>query len=444
MAKQAKSTGPKRSGASSGAQRRPRHGGGLYEKTRTRVDPTSGRTITVVYWEASWDVPTDRLQPGTGRKRITGSGATPSIALRNLERNKEAYLSGKSHGRETLKGIPKGSVPSVRQLYEVWIAEIRTGAVSDIVASKYAGFFTNHVLPHIGDRPINRLDKRTLSLLFADTLPKKRKVRNGTVVGPLLSTSSQLNIYRSLSKFLTYAEVHGYIEYNPLRAVPAPKVSVPKIDVDRYSLLADQLLDKLAADDDPDHCRWLMQFLGLRRAERLGLRWSDITDLASNNPTMIVRRQLARYADGGWYLKGTKTGRERTISIPEPWLSALRAHKLRQDELRQQPAWKPRKGFDDLVFLRADGSHYTLNADNLDWHAVLDRHGLPYWRGHINRHITASRLAATDPPTPLNVVFSILGHDSDAIGHYYSKVMKQQQVPAMTTYGETFMQRRKR
>ena len=96
------------------------------------------------------------------------------------------------------------------------------------------------------------------------------------------------------------------------------------------------------------------------------------------------------------------------------------------------------------MFLRADGSVYTLNADNLDWHAVLDRHGLPYWRGHINRHITASRLAATDPPTPLNVVYSVLGHDSSVLGQYYSKVMKQQQVPAMSTYGKTFMPRRKR
>lgn len=432
MAKQLKTSAP---------QRRPRYGGGLYEKTRSRVDPVSGRTVRVVYWEASWDVPVDRLPTGVKRKRITGSGATASVALRNLERNKEAFLSGKSRGREQVKGIPKGVVPTVAQLFEAWIADVRLGAVSDIVASKYAGFFTNHVLPHIGDRSIAKLDKRVLSLLFADTLPKKRKITDGKDGGPLLSSSAQLNIYRALSKFLKHAEMHGYIDHNPLRAVTAPKPSVPKIDVDHFSELADVLLDKLAADDDPDYCRWLLQFLGLRRAERLGLSWSDITDLDSQNPVMRVQHQLAYYADGGWYLKGTKTGKERTITIPEPWLSALRAHKVRQEEFRQQPGWKPRKGFEDLVFLRPNGSFYTLNADNLDWHAVLARYGLPYWRGHINRHITASRLAATVPPTPLNVVYSILGHDSEAIGHYYSKVMKKQQVPAMTSYGQTFMRR---
>jgi integrase len=313
------------------------------------------------------------------------------------------------------------------------------------VAGKYRGYFQNHVLPYLGDIKVNRIDKRRLALLFSETLPKKRDVRDGIDRGPLLSNSSQLNVYRALSKFLTYAEVHNYIDHNPLRSVAAPKVKRAKIDVDKYSALADTLLDRLVADDDPEYCRWLMQFLGLRRAERLGLRWSDITGLNGKNPMLTVRGQLARHDDGSWYLKATKTGKERKIALSEPWISALRQHKKNQDaHRRDKKNWKPRKGFEDLVFLRPNGSFYTLNADNLDWHRVLDRHGLPYWRGHINRHVTASRLAATDPPTPLNVVYSVLGHDSDAIGYYYSKVMERQQVPAMATYGATFTRRRKK
>ncbi len=62
-------------------QRRPRHGGGLYTKTRTRRDPRTGRTFKVTYWEASWDIPEDRRRAGFARKRITGSGPTQSVAL---------------------------------------------------------------------------------------------------------------------------------------------------------------------------------------------------------------------------------------------------------------------------------------------------------------------------------------------------------------------------
>ena len=425
--------------------RGPRNGGGLYTKTRTRRDPRTGRTYEVTYWEASWDIPEDRRQAGFARKRITGSGATQSIALRNLEHNKEAFLAGRGRGREQVKGIPKGVMPSVSSLFEAWIDEIEKGDVSDIVAGKYRGYFDNHVLPYIGDVKINRLDKRRLALLFSETLPKKRDVRDGIDKGQLLSNSSQLNVYRALSKFLTYAEVHNYIDHNPLRSITAPKVKRAKIDVDKFSELADTLLEHLVTADDPEYCRWLMQFLGLRRAERLGLRWGDISNLNGKSPVMTVRCQLARHEDGSWYLKATKTGKERKIALSEPWISALRQHKKNQDALRRaKNEWKPRKGFEDLVFLRANGSFYTLNADNLDWHRVLKRYALPYWRGHINRHVTASRLAATDPPTPLNVVYSVLGHDSDAIGYYYSKVMERQQIPAMASYGATFTRRRKK
>lgn len=425
--------------------RGPRNGGGLYKKTRTRVDPSTGRQVKVIYWQASWDVPEDKRPPGLARERITGTGATAPIALRNLERNKEARLTGQAKAREHLKGIPKGVMPTVAQLYEVWIDETSKGEVSDIVASKRAGYFTNHVLPHIGDMKVNKVDKRTLTFLMTQTLPKKRKTdSSGKDLGPLLQASSRLNIYRAISKFLSYAEVHNFISHNPMRSVTAPKVPKPKIDIDKFSALADQLLDKLEQDGNTDYCRWLMQFLGLRRAERVGLCWKDIKNLNSKNAHIVVCRQLARYASGGWHLKDTKTGKERTIPIPEPWLSALRDHKKRQTALKKQPGWKPTKGFEDLVFLRDDGSFYTLNGDNRDWHKVLELYGFEYWRGHINRHVTASRLAATDPPTPLNVVYSILGHDSEAIGFYYSKVMQRQQVPAMDTYGATFMRRRQR
>lgn len=418
--------------------------GGRYRKVRYRTDPETGRQVKVIYYEASWDIPPDRLPAGVRRKRITGSGPTLQMAMRNLEKNKEAFLAGKGRGREHVKGIPKGVMPTVAQLFEAWIEEVARGDVSAVVASKQAGYFENHVLPHIGDIKVNRLDKRKLTFLMTETLPKKRDIRDGADHGQLLKSSSRLNIYRALSKFLNYAEIHNFIDHNPMRSVTAPKVTKPKIDVNKYSALADTLIEKLAAANDPDYCRWLMQFLGLRRAERLGLCWSDIENLNGKNPRMVVRQQLARLASGGWELKQTKTGKERTIPIPEPWLSALRELKKAQAVTKKQPGWKPRKGFEDLVFLRADGSFYTLNADNRDWHKVLERYGFEYWRGHINRHVTASRLAATVPPTPLNVVYSILGHDSEAIGYYYSKVMERQQVPAMDAYGATFMQRRRR
>lgn len=421
-----------------GAQRRAHHDGGLYRKVRTRIDPSTGKTVTSTYWEASWEIPADQQVPGSRRTRITGSGPTQAVARRRLEENKVKFLGGQVRGRTPR--VRAGVIPTVDELFAEWDRENRAGAVSEMMAYKYRGFFVNHVLPHVGRLRITQLTTRTLTVLFGDTLPAKRKMRNGVEVGPLLSGSARTNIYRAVSKFLNYAVAHQHLDANPLRAVPAPKAAPPQVNVNKFTALVDELLDNLRAENHPDYCRWLMQYLGLRRAERLGLCWSDISGLATSTPVMTVSRQLARYSDGrGWYLKTTKTGKERVVIIPEPFLSALRDHKKAQDKLRTTSVWNPPRGFDDLVFARDTGALITLNGDNKDWHAILDRYGLPYWRGHINRHVTASRLAATDPPTPLNVVYSILGHDYEVIGQYYSKALMTQQVPAMAAYGQTFM-----
>jgi hypothetical protein len=426
------------------APRRVRGDGGLYRKTRRVTDPETGKTRTETYWQASWDVPTDLLGEGRARRRITGSGPTAQAARRNLERNKTEFLAGGRKSPDVVKGVPKGSTPTVAELYEAWADDLEKGKVRDTVVYHYRGFFRNHVLPHIGETRVDKLNRRMLNVLFHSTLPSKRRVVAGVDKGPLLSADARLNIYRTVSKFLGFAELHGFIEHHPLRGVPAPRVEKRTVDVDYWAAQADELLEKLVEADDKDYCRWVIQFLGLRRAERLGLLWADITDLDGTSPTLTVRRQLARHTDGsGWWLRPTKTGKERTIALAEPWLSALRAHRAAQDELRAKPEWKPRPGFEDLVFLRPDGSFYTLNSDNRDWRRTLERYGFEYWRGHINRHITASRLAATDPPTPLNVVYSILGHDSEVIGQWYSRVMARQQIPAMATYGATFRRRRK-
>ena len=89
---------------------------------------------------------------------------------------------------------------------------------------------------------------------------------------------------------------------------------------------------------------------------------------------MVIIQQLARFTDGsGWYIKTkTKTQRERTVWLPEPFLSALR--ELRDAETRRR---RPTGGhlrshpgdadMGDLVFLPTDGGLITLNRDNDEW-----------------------------------------------------------------------------
>ncbi len=374
----------------------------------------------------------DNLPPGKDRHRITGSGPTPAAARKRFQERWDAYHGGDPKVRRRKRGKP---TLTLQELFVEWDRYNRLGAVSDTMASKYEGYFRLHVLPHLGSRKLDAIDDKDLLLLFSDTLLNKRR-KDGS---HLLSTAATRNIYMALSGCLRYGVRNGYLDRSPLEAVKPPRKQTPSDDPEAMGVYARTLLRTLHDEKDPDYCRWLLQFMGLRRAERLGLTWSSIRGLDTDHASLVVCQQIARYTDGsGWYIKPkTKTQRDRIIWLDDPFLSALRDLRRLRDEEERSPDWKPQEQFADLVFLQPNGALITLNRDNDDWKALLKRMGLPYWRGHLNRHITATWLAEQQPPMPEGTVRSILGHESDAMAYYYARSTELQQAEPLRRYGET-------
>jgi integrase len=318
------------------------------------------------------------------------------------------------------------------------------------MARKYQGYFTNHILPELGAKKLSLLTRRNLLFHFNEFLPKKRNLKTGEV---LLQGAARRNIFMALSGCLSYGVIEDYIPRNILKSISPPKKKPPEDDIETFSAHARDLIHILREEDGVDYCRWLFQFLGLRRAERLGLSWKNISGLDTENAVMTIRQQLARTEkkegeakreDGkAWYVKGyTKTESVRRIVIPEPFLSALREQKKRQDRYKKlKKIWNPKEAFADLVFLQEDGSIYTLNRDNEEWKKLLSSHGFPEWRGHLNRHITATWLAEQSPAVPMGTVRSILGHASVAMTYYYAKTTQAQQSEPLRRYGSALMKK---
>jgi integrase len=422
-------------------RRRPRGSGGSYEKVARHTDPLTKKVIERTYWQVSRDVPQALRREGVNRSRITGSGRTQEEAKEHLEENWSRMLVGD----RTRRGhATSGPAMTVADLFTEWDQENRRGRVSDTIAAKYAGYFRNHVIPHIGTRNLARLNVRDLNALFYEVLPAKPKhPDNKKDTTPLLSGAARRNIYIAVAGCLSYATRNHYIDYSPLDGVRPPKRQKVTTPVATYAEMARGLLASLREEKDLDYCRWLVQFLGLRRSERLALTWSSVKDLDTNHPSLLVEKQIARHEDGsGWYLKpGTKTGQGREIFLPEMFARAIRQHKKNQDALKKSPDWKPQPAFADLLFLQPNGSLINPNRDNDEWRAVLDRFDLPHWRGHANRHITAIWLAEEQPPLDIRVVRSILGHESEAMTYYYSADISRSQVPAMKRYGASLDKR---
>jgi len=405
----------------------------------TRKD-RDGRSVEYTFWQASREVPAELLPEGVRRKRVTGNGATQAIAMQRLEKNFNHYISPAAQEKRSKRGSKR---ITVEELYGLWQRDNEMRNVSEVMRYKYAGYFKNHILPTFGNRYLDDLETDELARFFGNALLQKPKLdRDGVVVGKLLTTSATYNIYMAFHGALRYAVERDYLRHNPLSAVHTPDRRRRKDDVESASSDAMKLLAMLEREDSADYCRWLFQFLGLRRSERLGLAWSSVHDLYGKLPRIVVEQQLARHTERGegWYLNDrlkTKES-ERTIFVPmEPFVRVLRKHKELQDSLKSdKERWQPEEEFADLVFLQPNGLLITPNRDNNDWKKVLETHGFKPWRGHLNRHITATLFANMNPPMPMSIVRSILGHSTESMSWYYTAINVRMMANPMEAFGE--------
>jgi integrase len=455
--------------------------GGLYLKTKQVKNPQTGAMEEVSYWQASREVPPEKLPENAPRMRITGSGKTRQEALAKLQKNYNAYLEGipdkldRRSKRKTLDAY-----------FEEWYEGLQYKQLSERMRNKYKRNYRLHISEHLGDYPIRDITYKHLNAYFWNTLPqltytKKKRVGKELVEEHLLFTiSTRKNIYMTLSKILNEAVRERVIATNPLVGVAKPKPERDdNEDVFGSTENALALMVHLRESNHPDYCRFLLQLLGMRRGERLGLTWNNV-HLDVKQPYIFINQQLDRYETPdlelrsnkgksrkdfpqGWYIKPhTKTKNNRQILLTEPFLSALKSYKKvwdswnvewsikRPQQLKEHKAWVdsgkkgaepkvyPPIGFEQSLFLRKNGTVIRLPDDNDDWHKVLEESGYTYWRGHLNRHITATMLADLNPPPSELVVKNILGHESTSMTYYYARLRANAQAPAMNQYNKQF------
>jgi integrase len=379
----------------------------------------------------------DLDNPGK-RKRITGTAKSPDEAMARLQKSLERYYkqTGLKDAGIVLNSRRRDS-ERLSDYFEEWYSELRPERVSLTLRLKYKQHFYNHILPHIGQIYLSELTYQDLQRLFYETLPAKRKVKGGEVLDePLLGTNAILNVYRTLSVALRVAVKKGKIPRNPLSLVDTPEYQPPKENIPQMVHIVEHIFQKMNEAEDPLFDHFLLALLGLRRGERLGLTFSALT-LTGNTPKITIQSQLTRITGQGLFLKpATKSGKDRTVALQEPWLSSLK--RLKEDRKRQEklPGFKPEKQFKDLVFLKDDGKPFDLNEDNELWKKVNQIYNSkrPPLRGHSVRHVAATKMA--DAGVTRDVAMAILGHESESISFYYGRLTARGQVSQVEVFGQ--------
>ena len=396
--------------------------GGLYIIRRQAWNEFKQAYEEVDFYQASKELK-DPQNPDK-RKRVTGTGRSPQEAQARLNKSLERFYKkrGLAEAGIVIKSRPRGS-QSLTEHFEEWFSELRPDRVSQTLRLKYKQHFYNHILPVLGKKKLPDLGYQELQAFFYDVLPAKKKIKGGQELDePLLGTNAILNVYRTLNVCLSIAVKKGKIPRNPLSLVDTPKYQPPKENVPQMVHIVEHIFQKMNESEDPLFDHFILALLGLRRGERLGLQFSSLT-LTGPNPKITIRSQLTRVSGQGLFIKpATKSGKDRTVTLQEPWLSSLTRMKEKRKQQLKLDSFKPKPEFADLVFLRDDGKPYDLNEDNELWKQVNAKYNAkrPPVRGHGIRHVAATKMA--DAGVERDVAMAILGHESESISFYYGRM----------------------
>lgn len=376
---------------------------------------------------AGWEMWVTATVDGKRRRRHLRA-RTRAAVLREADETRAGWRSGElADGGEVLLGA----------WLESWVKE-RT--VAGVRPSTLSGYRTDrkHLAP-LAEVQLQKLTPERISRLWADLLTGG------------LSAGSVRHVRRTLSAALTTAVDRGRIARNPARLAPCPRDATPEVT----PLSADEIAAVLtAAGAVRNGTRWVVGLaLGLRQGEVLGLQWGDL-DLDAGN--MRVRRSIdrprwrhgcpdpngcgvraascPRRTGGGGSAPLKTLGSARSLAIPTPLVTMLRAHRAAQarERLAASELWEG----GDWVFPNAFGRWTHHRSDWEQWRRLLASAGIARRvRIHDLRHTAATLHLVSG--TDSRVVQGLFGWTSPTLVARYAHVVDEARRQAADRLGAT-------
>ena len=268
-------------------------------------------------------------------------------------------------------------------------------AQSPKTLERYRELSACQIIPHLGGIGLQKLRPEHLQRWH------KELIESG------LAARTVTNAHKLLHRVLADAVKNGTLARNVAEIRRPPKVEEIEIEI----LAPEQIADVLAKLEG--HTLFPIVSLalatGMRRGELLGLQWGDV-DLDAG--TLRVERSLEE-TKAGLRFKPPKTKRgRRNITLPPDAVAMLRAHKVKQLELRLvlglgkiEPS--------TLVFSDVEGEPLKPHTVSRAWQRVVVAKGLPHVSFHALRHTHASMLIRKG--VDILTISRRLGHSAAAI-----------------------------
>lgn len=280
------------------------------------------------------------------------------------------------------------------QWLDYWYRDIILPQIEETTAYGYRGMIENYLKPQLGEIRLQKLTARDIQQYYTWLMDEKK-----------LSPNTVIKHHNLLTNTLNAAERQEYITKNPMRAVSPPKKR--QREAKFYTPEQLGILLAKAVGTRLELPVYICAYLGLRRGELCGLRWSDV-DLGHQTITIENTRTQAGKKE---IEKGTKTASStRTLSLPETLCDMLKAAKEHQQACRAE--YKNAYDDNDYVVVMEDGRPFRPNYLSELFGKFLEDNDLPKIVLHELRHTFAS--LSNQAGIPAYNIGKALGHSTPA------------------------------
>ena len=357
-----------------------------------------------------------------------GNNSDGSIKYRTVYGKTQAEVKLKV---DEIKGDVRSNVYAepnkiiVSQLLDTWLNVSIKESVKNTTWLSYEVMIRKHINPAIGGIKLMQLTTSHLQKLYNE------KMKGGRADGKEggLSPRTVRYIHQVIFGALEHAKetkppliTVNVADTKALKLPADPKKEMKVLEVENvYKFLETAKSNRFYKRYYPAYL--LELYTGVRRGELLGIRWKDV-DLKTGN--IHVVQQLVKVGSKHEIRElKTESSQNRTISVPEEIVEALKEHKKAQEEYLQE------LGFNDLqikehfktglVFINEIGTGFIQPRNFIrNFKGCMKAAKLPEIRWHDMRHTFA--LLSLQQGVDIKTLQSDLGHNSiettlDRYGH---------------------------
>lgn len=348
-----------------------------------------------------------------------------TITFRGTKKEAETKLRG------LLSDADKGAhVAPAKDTLEAWAAQwikLKAAERQHKTVARYEDLLKKHVLPKLGDRPLQQIKPIEIQLLYAEMSSLAPRTRHH--VGTVLKACLQAAV-----------DIGKLLQVNPAAAIKKPSAGDSDVgqalEQEKIAALVEGFRGSTLFD-----LVFLMAFTGMRRGEALALRWSDFNPASK---ALRIEQALEYTKKHGLRFKVPKSERgKRTIILDDTLVALL---------------LKLRERYQRVVAGAPDGADVDLSLVRVpdDWLVFPAPDGQPNEPRHpdsVTKQFTkrAEKILGfsirlhdlrvshgtwlLDQGTPVHVVAKRLGHDASVLLKIYAKRTQKGDEAAADTIG---------